>query len=633
MNDKRLDLQGLRAIAVLAVMVFHMNEEWLPGGYLGVDVFFVLSGYLMALVLSRHQKIGWNGIKAFYARRLARIVPAAFVVAAVTAPIVLFILLPFDMRDYSASLVGLITGTLNIMVANNIGYFSPLADVQPLLHYWSLMVELHFYLLIPLVYWLSVRFKWPLLLLVTLLFAISLGYANHRVYQAPNDAYYLLASRAWEFLAGVVLFLVGNHLKAEKWKTAMPWIGLVVVLWGFIFFDSNYSHPSLYTVPFILGVLLLMWMPSQHLLANVLSSRPLVYLGDISYSVYLWHNILIVLVMQKIGELQPLHAGAIFIVTLLLAHLTRIYIELPFLSKKKETKRIGGAVFYIPLILFFLVFGGYGFDSKGYVGFWKTHASDESVRAYELYMLGKQYKEVDVKSECIYRFGSVEKEYIDRIRNCKKQHGRGILVLGDSHSMGVFRALNWANIEGKIKAPFLLNLAKGSCGVTTADKKGCYFDQLMKNPEWIADNFEKVVYVQRGMRLLRKDDSGNGVLDKEKGKAILKFLSLLPKTVDVVWLGPRIEPNRYISRYVSEGCDYEVQADFKHVDKLKRLNNEIQNQLSMNAVSFVNGQSYNLEFYGDCDQLYWRDTDHWAEQGVKAESDILLQLLNLIGQK
>jgi len=86
MNEKRLDLQGLRAIAVLAVMVFHMNAEWLPGGYLGVDVFFVLSGYLMALVLSRHENMGWGEIKGFYRRRLARIVPAAFVVAAAPQP-------------------------------------------------------------------------------------------------------------------------------------------------------------------------------------------------------------------------------------------------------------------------------------------------------------------------------------------------------------------------------------------------------------------------------------------------------------------------------------------------------------------------------------------------------------------
>ena len=147
------DIQGLRAVCVSAVVLFHLNQDWLPGGFLGVDFFFVLSGFLMAQVLSNQfDKSGKILIAEFYKRRFKRLLPAMFVVALISFPVAYFSLLPSDMRDFSASLVGVVTLTLNKMVANNIGYFSPLAETQPLLHYWSLMVELQFYLIIPFIF-------------------------------------------------------------------------------------------------------------------------------------------------------------------------------------------------------------------------------------------------------------------------------------------------------------------------------------------------------------------------------------------------------------------------------------------------------------------------------------------------
>jgi len=629
MNEKRLDLQGLRAIAVVAVMIFHMNADWLPGGYLGVDLFFVLSGYLMALVLSRHQQLGWSEIKGFYARRLARIAPAALFVAAVTAPFVLYTLLPFDMRDYSASLVGLVTGTLNIMVANNIGYFSPLADAQPLLHYWSLMVELHFYLLIPFVFWMAIRLRWSPVWLTVLLMGVSLGYAEYRVNQAPNDAYYLLASRAWEFLAGVLLFLTLRKADNGLLDAVAPWIGLAIVVWGFLFFDSSYQHPSLSSVIIIVGVVLLMRIPTTHLLAGVLSSRPLVYLGDISYSLYLWHNILIVLVLQKFGELQWLHAVAIAGATLLLAHFTRLYIEVPFLngsSNREQWWRLSKKAFYWPLVAFLVLFGGYGFDSKGFADFWKSRVSDQSVRAYELYMEGKKYRELDAETDCFYRFGSVDQQALEQVRGCTDQHGKGVLVLGDSHSIGVFRALNWARIENKLKAPFVLNLSKGGCGVTT-QKLDCFFHQLREDSSWIGENFDKVVYVQRGTGLLNKKAESERVLDEQRGETVLAFLSSLGEKTEVVWLGPRIEANRYVSQFVSSGCDAGIKPDQQYGSKLKKLNREL--AAKAQTLRFIDAEAYDLKEYGGCDQLYWRDADHWTKGGVKAVSSRLLDLLEL----
>lgn len=582
----------------------------------------------MALVLSRHDQLGWKEIKGFYLRRLVRIVPAAFVVAVVTAPFALYILLPFDMRDFSASLVGLVTGTLNVMVANNIGYFSPLADSQPLLHYWSLMVELHFYLIIPLIFWVAIKFRLPLYGVVVLFAVISLGYADYRVSQAPNDAYYLLASRAWEFLAGVMLFLVSKRWRGGRFDAIVPWIGILIVTWGFLFFDSSYQHPSLVTTFFIGGVMLLMRMSAIHPLGRVLGSRPLVYLGDISYSVYLWHYVLIVMLIQRGGELQPLYALPIVAITLLLAHLTRSYIELPFLKSipKDGNRKLGKVSFYSLFITFFIVFGGYGFDSKGFSGLWKSRVSDASVQAYELYMDGKKYQEVDVEQECFYRFGSVEIEDLERVRGCATQYGKGVLVLGDSHSIGIFRALNWARLEQNLDAKFVVNLAKGGCGVTTQNRD-CFFHQLRKDSKWISENFRTVIYVQRGRKLLKQDSEL--LLDDVKGKAILDFLLTINSSVDVVWLGPRIEANRYVSPFVLAGCSSGIEPDQNYGKKLKQLNSELAVKVGFSNIQYIDAQLYDLGEYGNCEYLYWRDTDHWTKDGVKAISDRLVRLLGL----
>ena len=613
-STKRPELQGLRAVAVLAVLIFHFNADWLPGGYLGVDAFFVLSGFLMAVILSRPEFQSVKDIRSFYKRRLKRVVPAAFFVAVLSIPLAFYILLPFEMRDYSASLVGIVTGTMNIMVANKIGYFTPLAEAQPLLHFWSLMVELHFYFLIPVVF---LIFKVPKarLIAVSLLFLISLGYAQYRSLYAVNDAYYLLASRAWEFLAGVIAYLLMSSriLSYKRWYVD---IGLIIVGLYFAFFNSSYQHPSISTLPFITGLMPLLIFGSQFkgTIKDVLASEPAVYLGNISFSFYLWHNLFIVGLSAFYPQTQLQDFLFVFLATLVFSHLTFTYIEQPFLANKisfKATKRPLALVITV-LIACLLLVGLTGFKTKGFPDFWKSHSSEQSVKAYELYMLGQKYAKPLEEASCVKSISSLDALKKVDLDACEMQFGKGVLVIGDSHAIGVFRAL-LADLKDQ-KNAFLIGLNKGSCKVYS-DRPDCFFNQLRMDASPITKNFKKVIYAQRDF-------------DLSKSNVASDFLSNLANSSKVFWLGPRFEPALEAKEFVSSGCDAEFKFGSAKLSDLKNKNDQLKIQGINKPFSFVHAEQYDLAIYGDCSSLYWRDSNHWTQQGVEYSAIKLKSLIS-----
>ena len=612
---KRLELQGLRAIAVLAVLLFHFNSSWLPGGYLGVDAFFLLSGYLMAQILSKHELTA-SDIFSFYKRRLNRVYPAALFVAICSIPIALIILLPFEMRDYSASLVGVVTGTMNIMVANKIGYFTPLAEAQPLLHYWSLMVELHFYLVIPFVFFFAKSNKLRLFLVLALA-VVSLAYAQIQSTHSLNDAYYLLPSRAWQFLIGVAVFLSAGYLSFTQNKAFV--FGSILLFMGYMaFFNSAYQHPSLVTLPFILSmVFLLVHEEKMGFIRGFLSTRPLAYLGDISFSFYLWHNVILVVLSAFFIELSLVHFVSLLVLTFFMAHLTRSYVELPFLNV--ENTKLGSFRIlkktYIASILLMLIVGISGFQTKGFASFWKSHSTESSVIAYDLYMQGKKYAQPKDVEKCISSVSTLSEYRALPLAECQKHYGKGVLVIGDSHAIGVFRALYQMSKSDPENLSFLVGLNKGSCKVYST-RSDCFFNELRADSSPIKPYFRKIIYVQRGFEFDKLDSAEN-------------FLDDLASYSDVVWLGPRIEPNRAPKNFVIQGCDSQMGMDSEKKRELSLLNNKIEANLNDSKFVFVHAEKYDLESYGDCSALFWRDSNHWTQMGVNKAASLLANLVDL----
>ena len=608
---KLLHIQGMRALAVMAVFVFHANSDWLPGGYLGVDAFFVISGFLMASILVNREPSNFKDVLFFYKRRLSRVAPAALLIAMLTIPVAGIVLLPFELRDYSASLVGVVTGTMNIMVANNIGYFSPLAEIQPLIHYWSLIVELHFYLLIPFVF-LLVKSRKNQLLSLSLLFFVSLIYAHYLSQYEANDAYYLLPSRAWEFLAGSVAFLL--NLKPQKTLSPLiTYLSLAVISGYFILFTSEIVHPSLMTLPFVLATAVILGRLSTRP-SEILASKVMVFLGDRSYSLYLWHFPILILVKQYF-EIDAVLFVLAFVLTLILSIFSYRSIEQVFsqrgtyfVSKAKSKMLYGGACSFLMIV------GLYGFQSKGFAETWKSYSSEPSSKAYDNYIRGKRHIDPPkVADACVYADAKEIFNQVTRLDLCKTKHGSGILVIGDSHTFGIFRALYHLNITNEANNPFLVAWAKGGCGVGS-DRPDCFFSKLVEKPDFIAKYFKLVIYVQRGFS------------EKQYTKVDL-FLDELSKRSRVIWLGPRQEPLVEVRGYVKDGCDVEVKVDEKHMQALSEINKDIELRSQVRKYEFINSDLYKMPFYANCSQMNWKDTDHWSQQGIELIAPTLNELL------
>lgn len=615
-TTKRPELQGFRAYAVIAVFVYHFNEEWLPGGFLGVDAFFVLSGYLMAQVLSNQTELNFSAVLNFYRRRLNRVAPAALVVALVSIPIAVVTLLPYELRDYSGALVGLVTLSMNLMIANQINYFSPLADVQPLLHYWSLMVELHFYLLIPLVFFVlkSERKKF---IAIALLAVISLSYAEYKLETDINDAYYLLPSRAWELLIGSLFFISANAKKNNFLSKFIFYLSAFVFFGYFFFFDSSLSHPSLLTVPFVFAVAFMIVYQGNTALKSLFTAKPIVLIGNLSFSIYLWHNLLLVS-MRNAGILEVSFAFPILILaTLLLSLITYQGIEQRFAligGQNFSSKFLNLKVLYVVLVPLITMVGYFSFKSNGLEAYWKDWANEKSVVSYKLYQAGMKFDDPDEK---VFPCLKKAKTLIDLISQdaiqCKDTFGKGILVIGDSHSMGVRRALFHEVVIGDIQVPFIFGLSKGSCKIYSHHEK-CFFEELLNDPNRYLKNFSKLIYVQRG-------------LDPNKLKIVSDLLNRLSSLVDVIWVGPRVESGLYARDFIRLGCDSGLRMDSISRERLLATNDLIAAISTEKDFKFIHAKEYDLDDYGNCDYLLWRDTDHWNKYGVERAAPILTKIL------
>ena len=195
----RREIDGLRAVAVLPVILFHAGFELFSGGFVGVDVFFVISGYLITTIIINEMDDGKFSLLNFYERRARRILPALFFVVLCCIPFAWFLLLPSDMKDFSQSLVAVSTFSSNILFWRESGYFDTAAELKPLLHTWSLAVEEQFYILFPLFLMAAWRFgKRAIVWTLIASFAISLAVAHWGAYNKPGDAFFLLPTRAWE---------------------------------------------------------------------------------------------------------------------------------------------------------------------------------------------------------------------------------------------------------------------------------------------------------------------------------------------------------------------------------------------------------------------------------------------------
>jgi peptidoglycan/LPS O-acetylase OafA/YrhL len=298
----RPEIDGLRAIAVIPVIFFHARWNVFRGGYVGVDVFFVISGYLITSIIAEDLKQKKFSLLDFYERRARRILPALFFIVAICVPVAYLLLLPGDLMRFASSVVAVTTFSSNFLFWSESGYFAPVAELKPLLHTWSLAVEEQFYILFPLILVLAWRFgrRW-IIATFAILLVVSLGAAQWGVYASPAAAFYLLPTRGWELALGA---LIAIYLTDREEVAGSEWLsltGLGLVLFSVFAFGDKTPSPSLFTLVPTCGVaLIILYTSPNTAVFRLLSHKSLVGLGLMSYSAYLWHQPLLAFARNSI---------------------------------------------------------------------------------------------------------------------------------------------------------------------------------------------------------------------------------------------------------------------------------------------------------------------------------------------
>ncbi|WP_425097891.1 acyltransferase family protein [Tropicibacter sp. S64] len=287
----RGDIDGLRAVAVLSVVLYHFGFP-LQGGFVGVDVFFVISGFLIGGILWReYDQTGRIWLKNFYIRRFRRLAPAFFTMALVTTLVGWALLLPFEFREYGKSLIAATVYLSNVFFFRGAGYFDAASEDKPLLHTWSLAVEEQFYILLPLLIIFLARWRWGLLGVLVAVWAASLAGSILLTPHFQTATFYLFPFRAWELLSGVLLAIWGYET-GRTWRgwAVLSWLGMTLILASIVLIPSGPLFPGLLSVPPVLGTVLVIANGlNRNPVNRMLCHRHAVFVGAISYSLYLWH--------------------------------------------------------------------------------------------------------------------------------------------------------------------------------------------------------------------------------------------------------------------------------------------------------------------------------------------------------
>jgi peptidoglycan/LPS O-acetylase OafA/YrhL len=434
----RREVDGLRAVAVLPVILFHAGASVLSGGFVGVDVFFVISGYLITSILREDIGQGRFSYLDFYERRARRLLPALFAVLLCTFLAACFLLLPQDTQSLAESMVAVSLFGSNILFWRQSGYFDTAAELKPLLHTWSLSVEEQFYLLFPPVLML-LKGRGPASLRLSLIVMglVSLAVSEWAIQRSASAAYFLLPSRAWELLIGAMVALqfkqqasTQRHSLAVRLATEVAGLGgLLALAWCVVSYSSRTPFPGLHAlVPTLATAAILMWARPETLAGKALGWQPLVFVGTLSYSAYLWHQPLLAIVRLRSTEPLDEHLWPLWLVlTLALAYVSWRWVEQPFRNRARFERR---SIFTFTLVgtVSCLVVAGLTIHSQGLRFRYPASLSE----------LPKFDWPAQVRQDTCHLQRSVGH---DRPQACFTEKPQEMVLWGDSHAAALYPGL------------------------------------------------------------------------------------------------------------------------------------------------------------------------------------------------
>jgi peptidoglycan/LPS O-acetylase OafA/YrhL len=427
----RPDIDGLRALAILPVILFHADLGC-SGGFVGVDVFFVISGFLITSLILNEIDDNSFSLVNFWERRIRRIVPALVPVVFATLVAGWFLYLPHDFELLGQSTVAQAVLTSNLFFWRHSGYFDPGSDTLPLLHTWSLAVEEQFYLLFPLLLVFLGRRKRRSIAAIIL--CLSIGSFELSVLGSglnPSATYYLLPTRAWELMVGALLAAVpGRRLAKPWWNEAISLSGLALILYSIFHYTRQTVFPGLAALPPCLGTALLIFSGAGRptVISRALTLRPIVLLGLISYPLYLWHWPMLVFTQYiSIGKPDWRLRVALLVLSAIMATLSWKFVETPFRKRLLCPRRPQVFAFASLAVLLLLVLGG---------GVYLQHGMPCRLPARAL-----AYQNPNFDTPFFKKNFFTSGEFAELGAQSTNQP-IGVLLWGDSHAMAVAPALD-----------------------------------------------------------------------------------------------------------------------------------------------------------------------------------------------
>ena len=463
----RSDIDGLRAVAILLVIIFHAFPKFLRGGFIGVDIFFVISGYLITSIILKNQSQNNFSLLDFYSRRIKRIFPALIVVLTFCLVAGWYVLLG---NEYELLGKHIAAGSIyisNFVLQSEAGYFDTDSELKLLLHLWSLAIEEQFYLVFPLLLIIGKRFRVNSLLIISACLSVSFLANVIQISDNPSEVFFFPTSRAWELLIGSLIAYLSIYSiaknYAEKYANPLSWIGVVLILSAWILLNSKkILFPSWWALLPTLGAACLIFAgETAWFNRKILASKIAVFIGLISYPLYLWHWVLLSFVqITELDKPKPFLKILVLCLAAFLAWLTYYFIEKNLRFQKSKFVSLGllGILFSI---------GFLGYEIKTHQGY--SERDTLSGIHQNIDVAQKYYTSNSLTTEsCLVRYSA---EFQLDLKNgfCLQQNEQQSptsLLMGDSHANHLYSGLiRDANLTGGN----LLNVGIGGCGQVERD--------------------------------------------------------------------------------------------------------------------------------------------------------------------
>ena len=462
----RPEIDGLRAIAVLPVILFHAGFSLFNGGFVGVDVFFVISGYLITSIILKDLDQKKFTLKNFYTRRIKRILPALIVIITFSFFFSIFLLPPEELKSFSKSVISALTFWSNFLFSFETDYFDIIAEYKPLLHTWSLSIEEQFYILYPLFFILLFKINRKLLLLCIIFISLSSlfitqldmdSFNSHKIFNKNSlsfaTSFMMPFGRIWELglggLCSYFLYYHSNLLNCIKNKNLLElfsFLGLFLIFLSIFILDRNFPYPSFYTLmPCVGTALIIIFCQKNILIYNLLSLKFLVFIGLISYSAYLIHFPFFTFLNFSLYDFNTLHYIFFIFSIFVLAFINWKFIEVPARSNITTKKLLTIIIFiyFILLISAYYIFNKNGLENRAAFKLPKhiEKSFDRSKKGDDCFDIKYIHEKKNNKNYCI--IGKKNKKEID------------FIVLGDSHIISFYPLLNELSLNNNKKGLFV----------------------------------------------------------------------------------------------------------------------------------------------------------------------------------